>query len=144
MKKFIGLGIFVLVFLLSGCRDRAVTPDQLPKNIISFIQQSFPGQNITYAESERKLLGTTYEVLLVDGTRIDFDTSGEWDSLEGTVTNPLPTSLIPGPIVNYIQGQFPDAMILKIEKEDYGCEVQLANGLELKFNKQGALIGMDD
>ena len=144
MKKLFALGIFALVLLLNGCRDRAVTPEQIPASIMSFIQQSFPGQTVTYAESERELLGKTYEVFLADGTCIDFDTSGEWDKVQGTVNNPIPTTLIPGPIVNQIKTQYPDAMILKIDKENHGYDIELANGIELKFNKQGQFMGMDD
>ena len=144
MKKFLTLGFFALVLMLNGCKDRAVTPDQIPESIMSFIQQSFPGKHVTYAENERKLTGTTYEIVLTDGTRIDFDTSGEWEKMEGTVNNPLPTPLIPVPITNYIKANYPDAMILMIDKEDHGYDVELANGLELRFNKQGEFIGMDD
>ena len=60
------------------------------------------------------------------------------------MTNPVPTALIPQPIVAHIQANFPDAMIVKIDKERYGYEVELANGLEMKFNKQGVLTEMDD
>jgi hypothetical protein len=35
-------------------------------------------------------------------------------------------------------------MITKIDKERNGYEVDLANGLELKFNNQGAIVEMDD
>ena len=41
MKKLFALGIFALVILLNGCRDRAVTPEQIPASIMSFIQQRF-------------------------------------------------------------------------------------------------------
>ena len=144
MKKTLAFCIVALFLSLTGCTDRAVTPGQLPEQVTGFIQQNFPGTNVTYAESERKLTGKTYDVVLSDGTRIDFDTSGEWEKIEGTVTNPVPTSMIPEPIVEQIKGQFPDAMILKIDRESYGYEIELANGLEIKFNKQGALMEMDD
>lgn len=35
-------------------------------------------------------------------------------------------------------------MIQKIDKDSFGYEVELANGLELKFNQAGALMEMDD
>ena len=35
-------------------------------------------------------------------------------------------------------------MILKIDKEHNGYEVELANGLQLQFNKQGALMEVGD
>ena len=144
MKKSLAFCMVALFLSLTGCTDRAVTPDQLPESITSFIQQNFPGTNLTYAESERCLTGKTYDIVLSDGTRIDFDTSGEWDKIEGTVTNPVPTHFIPETIVAHIQGQFPDAMILKVDKEKNGYEVELANGLELKYDKKGVFTAMGD
>ena len=144
MKHFLVLGILALVVLMTACSDKPVTAEQLPEPVKTFIQQTFPGQTISYAEKDVEVMGTKYDVVLADGTRVDFDTDGVWDKIECTMENPVPTALIPEPIVAHIQANFPDAMILKIDKEHNGYEVELANGLELKFNKQGVLTEMDD
>ena len=90
------------------------------------------------------MTGSKYDVVLADGTHVDFDTDNVWEKIECTMASPVPTALIPAPIVTHIQTNFPDAMILKIDKDHDGYEVELANGLELKFNKQGVLTEMDD
>lgn len=144
MKKFIALGIFAMFLLLTACSDKPVAPTQLPVAVQTFVQQSFPGQNITYAEKDLELTGYKYDVVLADGTRIEFDTDDVWDKIECPLTNPVPTVLIPAPVVTYLQTNYPDAMIVKIDKERNGYDVELANGLELKFNKQGVLTEMDD
>ena len=144
MKHFLVLGIFALVVLMTACSDKPVTAEQLPEPVKTFIQQTFPGQTISYAEKDVEMTGTKYDVVLADGTRVDFDIDGVWDKIECTMENPVPTALIPEPIVAHIRANFPDAMILKIVKEHNGYEVELANGLELKFNKQGVLTEMDD
>lgn len=144
MKKLSVLGIFAFILLMSGCGDRTVTADQVPEPVKAFIQQTFPGQTISYAEKDVELTGSKYDVVLADGTRIEFDTDNIWDKIECTLANPVPTALIPAAIATHIQTNFPDAIILKIDKEHYGYEVELANGLELKFNKQGALMEVDD
>ena len=144
MKKCITLGVFALFLLMTACSDRPVALTQLPVTIQTFVQQAFPGKNITYAEKDLELTGYKYDVILADGTHIEFDTDDVWDKIECPLTNPVPTALIPAPIVAHIQANFPDAMITKIDKEHYGYEVELANGLELKFNKQGVLTEMDD
>ena len=143
MKRNLVFSIVALCLLLTACRDRAVTPAQLPEQVKSFLQQHFPEQNVTYAENERQLTGTTYDVVLSDGTSIEFDTSGQWEKIEGNINNPIPTVLIPEPIVNLIKSQYPDALIVKVDREHGDYEVELANGLEMKFNKQGALLEMD-
>ena len=144
MKKLIVLGIFVLGLLMTGCSDKPVLPAQLPAQITAFIQQNFPGQTITFAKKDLELTGWQYDVVLADGTQIDFDTDDMWDKIQSPMTNPVPVNLIPAPIVTHLRANFPDAMILKIDKERSGYEIELANGLELKYNQQGALMEMDD
>ena len=144
MKNFIVSGIFALVLLMTGCSDKPVLPAQLPAPIQTFVQQYFPGQTITFAQKDLELTGWKYEIFLADGTHIDFDTDDMWDKIECSLTNPVPTALIPPPVASTIQANYPDAMITKIDKERNGFEVELANGLELKFNKQGAIVDMDD
>ena len=144
MKRFRVLGILAFVLLMTACSDKPVTPEQLPAPIKTFLQQNFPGQTISFAKKDLEGFGYQYDVVLADGTQIDFDTDDVWDKVACTLANPVPTALIPAPIVAHIQANFPDAMITKIHKEHYGYEVELANGLELKFNKQGVLTEMDD
>lgn len=144
MKNFIVSGIFALALLMTGCSDKPVPPAQLPAPIQSFVQQYFPGQTITFAQKDLELTGWKYEIFLADGTHIDFDTDDMWDKIECPLANPIPTAIIPPPVATTIQANYPDAMITKIDKERNGYEVDLANGLELKFNNQGAIVDMDD
>lgn len=144
MKSYILTGIFALVLLMTSCSDRPVAPTQLPGAITAFIQQNFPNQAITFAQKDLEITGWQYDVVLADGTQIEFDTDQMWDKIQCPMTNPVPTVLIPAPIMAYLQGNFPGVMIQKIDKDGSGYEVELANGLELKFNQQGALMEMDD
>lgn len=144
MKSCILTGIFALVLLMTSCSDRPVAPAQLPGAITAFIQQNFPNQAITFAQKDLEITGWQYDVVLADGTQIEFDTDQMWDKIQCPMTNPVPAVLIPAPIMSYLQGNFPGVMIQKIDKDSFGYEVELANGLELKFNQQGALMEMDD
>ena len=144
MKNLFVLGFFALLMMLSGCSDKPVLPTELPVPITSFIQQNFPGQTISFAKKDLEITGWQYDVVLADGTQIDFDTDEMWDKIQSSMTNPVPTQLIPAPIVTHLQANFPDAMVLKIDKERNGYEIELANGLELRYNEQGALMEMDD
>lgn len=144
MKKMISLGVFALVLLMTGCSDKPVAPEQLPVTVQTFVQQAFPGRTITYAEKDQELTGAKYDVVLNDGTRVEFDTDDEWDKIECPLTEPVPTALIPPSIATHIQANYPDALIVKIDRERNGYEVELANGLELKYNKQGVLTEVDD
>ena len=56
----------------------------------------------------------------------------------------LPDALLPQFTKNYIEVNFSGAYATKIEKKRYGYEVEMSNGLELKFNRLGDLINIDD
>lgn len=144
MKSFIASGIFALLLLMTACSDKPVVPEQLPVPVKTFIQQTYPGEAITFAQKDLELLGWKYEVFLADGTRIEFDTDDMWDKIESPMARPVPVQLIPSPIAAHIQAYFPGVFVTKIDKEHNGYEIELANGMELKFNKQGILREMDD
>lgn len=145
MKQKILLIAITLIGMMSlvACDDQVVAPTQVPVEIQTFVQQTFPGQAITYAEKDLELFGYKYDVVLADGTQISFDTDNVWDKVK-TVTSAVPATLVPAPVATYLNTNFPAVTIVKLDKERYGYEVELANGLELKFNKQGALMEMDD
>ncbi len=144
MKKFFAIGFVALELLMTACSDKPVMPAQLPVDITAFIQQNFPGQTISFAKKDLEITGWQYNVVLADGTQIDFDTDHMWDKIQCAMTTSMPTALVPAPILAHLQTNFPGAMILKIDKERYGYEIELTNGLEMKFNNQGALMEVDD
>lgn len=144
MRSIIVSSIFALVLLMTACSDKPVVPEQLPVPVKSFIQQTYPGQTITFAQKDLELTGWKYEVFLADGSHIEFDTDDTWDKVESPMTQPVPAQLIPAPIATHLQANFPGTFVTKIDKERNGYEIELATGVELKYNKQGALIEMDD
>lgn len=144
MKSFIVSGIFALALLMTACSDKPVVPEQLPNPVKTFIQQTYPGQTITFAQKDLELTGWKYEVFMADGTHIEFDTDDTWDKVESPMAKPIPMQLVPAPIATHLQANFPGAFVTKIDKERNGYEVGLSTGMELKYNKQGALIEMDD
>ena len=144
MKSFIVSGIFALVLLMTACSDKPVVPEQLPAPVRTFIQGAYPGAAITFAQKDLELTGWKYEVFMADGTHIEFDTDDAWDKIESPMAKPIPTQVIPAPIATHLQANFPGAFVTKIEKERNGYEVELSNGIDLKYNKQGALTEMDD
>ena len=119
--------------------DFPIPVEQLPAAAKTFVQKTFPGKKIIYAEKDNG----KYEARLDDGTEIDFDRKGNWDKVDCHVT-PVPAALVPAAIQQYVSANFATEVITKIDKERYGFEIELSNDLDLKFNKAGALIGMDD
>ncbi len=142
-RFFLAIALIAMTLLNTGCNDQAVAPTQLPANIQAFVQQNFPGQSITFAQKDLELFGFKYDVFLADGTQIEFDTDDVWDKIERQGQG-VPMTLVPQNIATHVQTNFPGTFIAKIDKDTFGYEVELSNGLELKFNKQGIVTEIDD
>ena len=142
--KFFAVALMcMMVSTVCNADDRMVPVSQLPAAAKTFVQQNYKGKSIVYVEFDREFNGGKYEVTLNDGTQIDFDKKGVWDKID-CEAGAVPAALIPGTIANYVKTNFAGAKVTKIDKERYGYEIELSNGLELKFNKAGQLLSMDD
>lgn len=142
-KLMVAIAAIVVSAPLASCKDTIISPDQLPAAAQAFIKEHFPESTISFAKKDAELSGTTYEVTLQDGTEIDFNGKGEWDNVDRKFAA-IPGALVPAVIAEYVQTRFPGQIIVKIDKERYGYEIELGNDLELKFDKSGRLVSVDD
>lgn len=85
-----------------------------------------------------------YEVILTDGTEISFDSKGNWDNIETSNTSAVPSKMIPKAIRDYVAKTQPGMRIVGIDKERSGYEVELSNGVDMKFDKNGNFTRYDD
>lgn len=139
-KRFFLVALMCMIMsATSFASDRVITANQLPATAQTFINQTFPGATIMYAEID----DGKYEVHLNDGTEINFDRKGNWDKVDCKL-KAVPAHLIPATIASNVETQFSGTVITKIDKERYGYEIELSNGLDLKFNRQGMLSEIDD
>ena len=138
----VAFAAMVVQSAVSYADDKMIPAEQLPASAQTFVKKNFPNNTITYAEKDG-FINPTYEVLLSNGTKVEFDKKGTWDKVD-THQGSVPAHLIPTAIANYVKTNYAGAKIVKIDKEPYGYEIELSNDLDLKFNKAGALIAMDD
>lgn len=85
-----------------------------------------------------------YEVTLSDGTEITFDSHGNWDNVETANTKSVPSSLVPENIRNYVAKNQSGTHIVGIDKERSGYDIELSNGVDMKFDKTGNFVRYDD
>ncbi|MBO7577109.1 MAG: PepSY-like domain-containing protein [Bacteroidales bacterium] len=141
MKKFI-LTLLTLVLIAGSAyadgRKKVIDPDRLPQAATTTIQKHWPSCVIDMAYID----GREYEVLLSDGTLIEFDMKGVWKEMK--CTDGLPVTLVPGNITRYVVNRFPKQLIIKCEKMRGGYEIELTNGLEIQFDMQGRVTHVDD
>ena len=147
MKKlnlYLAAVVFMVMQSLTTLADDRIIPvEQLPVAAKSFIEKNFSNTDIAYATKDVDFVGATFEATLNDGTEIDFDNTGNWIKVDCEY-NAVPAAIVPAVIAQHVKTNFSRAIITKIEKNRRGYEVELSNGLDLRFNKKGQFTGIDD
>lgn len=111
--------------------------------IQQFVSTHFPQATILYSQRDEG----EYEVRLSDGTELDFTRKGEWKNIDckhSNIYNAVPADLIPAEIANYVKTSFPNEDIVKIDKDYRDWEIELSNGIEIKFDKKFRVLEYDD
>lgn len=128
---------------LISFKDSVITADRLPDTARSFIDEYFHDNSISYIKKDHKLTKTSYKVVLQDGSEIGFNKTGEWDNID-CKRNPVPAALVPDAIAEFVLEHFPGQQVVKIERETFGYGIELSGDLELRFDKNGKLLHVDD
>ena len=122
--------------------DKPISVNALPAKAQTLLSQHFNDQKVMLATIESGVVSRSYDVVLQNGTKLEFDKKGnltEIDCKQATV----PDQLIPQAIRNYLKENYPAQAVKKIEMNKNEYEVELANGLDLTFNKHFQLIDID-
>lgn len=146
MKRILSVvAMFLLVAQWATAGD-VVTKDakRLPEQARTFIKKHFQNPDVSYIKIDSEFLrGKKYEVVLTNGTEIEFDSKGNWSEVDSK-RNPVPETIIPDYIRDYVKENFKTERITQIEKDRFGIEVELTNDLSLRFDKNGVLREIDN
>lgn len=134
----------VVLFSATACADKnkPIQVNELPTKAQTVLTTHFSGQKVTLATLESEIIDKSYNVVLQNGTKLEFDRKGnltEVDCKQGTV----PAKLIPQPIKSYVQANYSGQNIRKMEIDKNEHEVELSNGLDITFNKRFKVIDID-
>ena len=122
--------------------DKPINVNELPAKAQTLLSKLFKGQKVMFATIESGVVSRSYDVVLRNGTKLEFDKKGnltEIDCKQGIV----PSQLIPQPIKNYLKENYRGEAVRKIELNKKEYEVELTNGIDLTFNKHFQLIDID-
>ena len=122
--------------------DKPISVNALPAKAQTLLSNHFNNQKVMLATIESGVVSRSYDVVLQNGTKLEFDKKGnlkEIDCKHGIV----PALLIPQAIRNYLKENYPAQAVKKIEMNKNEYEVELINGLDLTFNKHFQLIDID-
>lgn len=145
MKKILlsVLAIATLAVTPTMAEDVAITAQKLPGAAQKFLKDYFPQNKVVTALHDRDFTDNDYSVYLDNGTKIEFDASGKWESVKNH-NGQVPMSVLPVKIAGYIAKHYPSTGVEEVERKRYGYELELVNGLEVKFNSEGHFLGLDD
>lgn len=145
MKKL--LLLFVCLFTIQSVvranDDKPIKVDQLPQPAQQFVKSHFSDSKVAMAKMETDWFDKSYDVIFTDGNKVEFDKQGNWKEVN-CKCSAVPASVIPAAIRKYISENYPDAKVLKIERDKKEYEVKLSNKWELKFDLQFNLIDIDN
>lgn len=136
--------LFAGITVSRADNDRPITLEQLPAAAQTFLKTHFADLTLAYAVEDPKFVGSEYEVTYTDRTEVEFRPNGEWSSVERRYAA-VPASVVPTQISDYVaKSSFPNQYIKKIERDAYTWEIELSNGIEIKFDKEFRVIDIDD
>ncbi len=145
MKKIfsiLALAIATLVGLQSCEKEDVMIPAaELPSEVISFLDTHFSGVEVRSVIKDYDNSTYEFEVYLSNGTRIELSRRGEWRNVENHLAG-VPHSVIPNKILTYVAENYPDQMIIGIER-DRQIDVELKGGVELVFSLNEDFVRFD-
>lgn len=148
MQKFIKLTFILALTItslsISACSkdtfvdDKPIQASELPQKAQQFINTYFADCTVLRCEKD----GHEYEVFFQNGFEVEFDRNGDWEDVD-CKNSAVPQGIVPEAIVNYVTENYPTNFIVEISCDRHGYDVELNNGLELEFDKNGGFIRID-
>ncbi len=138
--------LFIAVALtLNACAENTqiITFSALPSQAQTFVRDHFNEADVMFVTMEKDLFSTEYDLRLQDGSEISFNADGSLDKVE-TKSQNLPDGIVPDNIIAHVRTMFPNAGIVEYDPDNKKQTVELSNGLELEFDKDGRFVRMDD
>lgn len=141
MRKIIGIAI-VLIANFAFAQEVIIPFNQLPAKAKTFINQHFKGVKVMNVIQDKDVFSKDFDVNFENGTKIEFDRTGNWKEIK-TLSGSVPSSLVPAKIKQYISNNYKGANIVEINKDAYKIDVELSNGVDLDFDKNGNFLRID-
>lgn len=145
MKKLFMLLTFAIAMALpSVARDKVYhSADVLPAAAQQIIKKTFPKEAVSRVKVDSNVLGSKdYEVILTNGTEIEFDNDGAWTEID-CGRQGVPSYFVLEPIRQYVKKNYGGSKIIKIDKDRSKYDVELLDGTELEFDRSGKFLRVD-
>ena len=127
--------IFILFAVFTSCTYHQNKVEDLPEQAQEFISQHFDNYELhdIYFKNRHD---DKIEVEFKDDTRVFFKDDGEWEQVQGGTMN-VPRSILANEVNVYLDENYKEIPIVKVENKKKGVEVYLKNGYEIRFDEDG-------
>lgn len=143
LQQLIIAFVLTIISFQVKAQDQLVSFENLPKEAQKFVTTYYGAEKVSYVKLDKGFFSNKYEVKLLNGVEIEFDNKGNWTEVDAK-KGAVPNQIVSSSILNHINKSFPNNKIVQISREGRNIEVELTNGLELVFSKNGKFIGIED
>lgn len=145
LKKMLATMAFALAFggAAYADKDTPITLNELPTRAQTLLRNNFKGKKVSFSKKDSDMFGRSFDVIFTNGDKVEFDKNGNWTSISCR-SGRVPQELVPASILRHVKNRYSSVHIVEIDREKNKYEVELSNGLELTFNKNGKLIDVDN
>ena len=146
MKKLLSLIMLALLAIAPlAARDRiSRNVKDLPPAAQTLLNKYFGGEKVNHIKIDKPTFGSTeYDVILNNGTEIEFDSKGDWKEID-CGNSSVPKDLVLKSIRDYVSSNFKGQKIVNIEKTRNKYNIELQNGTDLEFDRSGRFLRIDD
>lgn len=148
MKRSLFSMMIALITIISPLPLMAQIHKGIPENAMTYIKTHFKDHTISHYEKESDLLDVEHKVYVTKNRstfKLDFDKNGNIKDIESVDDRtPLPNSVLPVKITQYVKKTFPNAKIMEWKKKKNTQVVELSIDVELVFNSKGDFVRIDD
>ena len=137
-KLFLSIAIVAAAAISVSARDTyAHSASALPQAAQTTLANNFKSK-VTVVKIDKDLGRVSeYEAILSDGTEVSFDRDGNWKNVEVSAKGSVPSFFVPKAVSDYVKKTHPGQKVIGIEKSRSGYEVEISNGIDMKFDRQG-------
>ena len=134
--KLKGILLALLVGANLALADMVVPASQLPTAAQNFINTHFKGVGIGLVERDMN----SFDVMLTDGTKIDFNINGEWTEVDGKY-KPIPTAFVPANVLSRVAATQQGASIIEVKREFGSYKFKFNNRMKVYTDANGNVLG---
>lgn len=143
MKKTLTIIALLFVGMTTYAQKTNISYESLPNDAKDFININFPSVTPAVVLKDTETFDVEYEVRFNDGMKIEFSEDGEWKEVKNDI-NCLTFGFLPENIGKYLENNHYGLCVKEIKREFKGFKVELANDVEVIFDKNGKFKRYDD